>query len=79
MRHGVGILGAMQCLVAANILSKYVESFEQVTAWLLFIVGCLNVLIVSACLGLVYHLTADDPLALFTRVCGSKKWLKRND
>ena len=45
--HGLGLLGVVQCWISSVVLGKYVERYEQVTGWIGFIVGCLNVLIVS--------------------------------
>ncbi|KAI6137108.1 hypothetical protein F5141DRAFT_1209428 [Pisolithus sp. B1] len=42
---GVGALGVMQCLIGASVLSHYVRVFPLVTAFLLFSVGCLNILV----------------------------------
>ncbi|KIO18869.1 hypothetical protein M407DRAFT_31457, partial [Tulasnella calospora MUT 4182] len=47
---GVGILGAVQWITAASILSHHVEAFPLVSAWLLFAVGCINII-----LGLVFR------------------------
>lgn len=42
---GVGALGVMQCLIGASVLSHYVRMFPLVTAFFLFSVGCLNILV----------------------------------
>lgn len=47
---GVGILGAVQWITAASILSHHVDAFPLVSAWLLFAVGCINII-----LGLVFR------------------------
>ncbi|KAG8989886.1 hypothetical protein FRB90_002027 [Tulasnella sp. 427] len=47
---GVGILGAVQWITAASILSHHVEEFPLVSAWFLFAIGCLNII-----LGLLYR------------------------
>lgn len=47
--HGLGMLGVVQCWIAAVVLGKYVGRFEQVTGWIGFIIGCLNCLAVSHC------------------------------
>ena len=44
---GVGALGVIQCLLGAAVLSHHVDDFALVSAFLLFSVGCLNILIVS--------------------------------
>ncbi|KAL7423023.1 hypothetical protein Q5752_002322 [Cryptotrichosporon argae] len=41
-QHGLGCLGALQALVGASVLSHYCDVFSQVSAWILFIIGCLN-------------------------------------
>jgi hypothetical protein len=45
--HGLGILGVIQCWIASTVLSKYVMKFEQASGFLCFIVGCINVVMVS--------------------------------
>jgi len=50
---GLGALGVFQCLLGAAILSHHVDKFTQVTAFLLFAIGCLNIL-----LGLVFRESA---------------------
>jgi len=42
---GVGALGVIQCLIGAAILSHHVNSFTLVSAFFLFSLGCLNILI----------------------------------
>lgn len=42
---GVGALGVMQCLIGASVLSHFVKVFPLVSAFFLFSVGCLNILI----------------------------------
>jgi len=42
---GLGPLGVMQCLIGAAILSHHVDDFALVTAFLLFSVGCLNIML----------------------------------
>ncbi|WWC58546.1 uncharacterized protein I303_101089 [Kwoniella dejecticola CBS 10117] len=42
--HGLGGLGVFQALIGAQVLSHYCELFPQVSSWLLFIVGCFNIL-----------------------------------
>ena len=44
---GVGALGVIQCLLGAAVLSHHVDDFALVSAFLLFSIGCLNILIVS--------------------------------
>ncbi|KAK1925779.1 hypothetical protein DB88DRAFT_539192 [Papiliotrema laurentii] len=43
--YGLGGLGVFQALIGAQVLSHYCDLFPQVTSWLLFIVGCFNILI----------------------------------
>ncbi|OJA20572.1 hypothetical protein AZE42_09767 [Rhizopogon vesiculosus] len=47
---GVGALGLMQCLIGASVLSHFVKVFPLVSAFFLFSIGCLNILI-----GLVFR------------------------
>ncbi|OCF55533.1 hypothetical protein L486_07017 [Kwoniella mangroviensis CBS 10435] len=42
--HGLGCLGVFQALIGAQVLSHYCELFPQCSSWLLFIVGCFNIL-----------------------------------
>ncbi|ORX37317.1 hypothetical protein BD324DRAFT_625675 [Kockovaella imperatae] len=42
--HGLGCLGIFQALIGAQVLSHYSTTFPQVSSWLLFIIGCLNIL-----------------------------------
>jgi len=42
---GVGAFGVMQCLIGAAILSHHVDTFTLVSAFFLFSIGCLNILI----------------------------------
>jgi len=43
--HGVGILGFMQIFIGAAVLSHHVDTFALVSAFFLFAIGCLNVLL----------------------------------
>ncbi|KIM57393.1 hypothetical protein SCLCIDRAFT_1219434 [Scleroderma citrinum Foug A] len=52
---GVGALGVMQCLIGASVLSHYVGEFPLVTAFFLFSIGCLNILV-----GLIFREKAKD-------------------
>ncbi|THH16226.1 hypothetical protein EW146_g4375 [Bondarzewia mesenterica] len=47
---GLGALGVIQCLIGAAVLSHHVDDFALVSAFFLFALGCLNVL-----LGLVFR------------------------
>jgi len=42
---GVGILGGLEWITAASILSHHVGDFPLVAAWLLFAFGCINILL----------------------------------
>jgi hypothetical protein len=42
---GLGPLGLIQCLIGAAILSHHVDHFSLVSAFFLFSIGCLNILI----------------------------------
>ncbi|KAJ7264931.1 hypothetical protein B0H12DRAFT_1180223 [Mycena haematopus] len=50
---GLGALGIFQCLIGAQILSHHVDDFTLVSAFFLFSVGCLNML-----LGLIFRESA---------------------
>ncbi|KAI0299019.1 hypothetical protein B0F90DRAFT_1818345 [Multifurca ochricompacta] len=47
---GLGALGVVQCLIGAAILSHHVDDFALVSAFFLFSIGCLNIL-----LGLIFR------------------------
>ncbi len=47
---GLGALGVIQCLLGAAVLSHHVEEFPLVSAFFVFSVGCLNIL-----LGLIFR------------------------
>jgi len=47
---GLGALGIFQCLLGAAILSHHVDDFSLVSAFFLFALGCLNIL-----LGLIFR------------------------
>jgi len=47
---GLGPLGAMECLLGAAILSHHVDDFALVSAFFMFSIGCLNIL-----LGLIFR------------------------
>ncbi|BGP41104.1 hypothetical protein JCM10450v2_005135 [Rhodotorula kratochvilovae] len=42
--YGVGVLGAVQVFVGAQVLSHYTTGWVQVSAWLLFLIGIFNLL-----------------------------------
>lgn len=50
---GLGALGVIQCLIGAAILSHHVDDFTLVSAFFLFAVGCVNIL-----LGLIFRASA---------------------
>ncbi|KAF8236231.1 hypothetical protein L208DRAFT_1422051 [Tricholoma matsutake] len=50
---GLGPLGIFQCLISTQILSHHVDDFTLVAAFLLFSIGCLNML-----LGLIFRESA---------------------
>ncbi|KAJ7766685.1 hypothetical protein B0H16DRAFT_370204 [Mycena metata] len=50
---GLGSLGIFQCLIGAQILSHHVDDFTLVSAFFLFSIGCLNML-----LGLIFRESA---------------------
>ncbi|KAF9782539.1 hypothetical protein BJ322DRAFT_227536 [Thelephora terrestris] len=52
---GLGPLGIFECLIGATILSHFVDDFALVSAFFLFSIGCLNIL-----LGLVFGVKAKQ-------------------
>ncbi|KAJ7824700.1 hypothetical protein B0H13DRAFT_1919024 [Mycena leptocephala] len=56
---GVGSLGIFQCLIGAQILSHHVDDFTLVSAFFLFSIGCLNML-----LGLIFREGAKSKRSL---------------
>ncbi|KAL0946452.1 hypothetical protein HGRIS_012675 [Hohenbuehelia grisea] len=52
---GLGALGIFQCLISTQILSHFVDDFTLVSAFFLFALGCLNML-----LGLIYRESAKS-------------------
>jgi len=42
---GVGALGVIECLIGAAILSHHVDTFTLVSAFFLFSIGCLNIVV----------------------------------
>jgi len=42
---GIGVIGTMQCLLGAAILSHHVDGFTMVSAFLLFSIGILNIIL----------------------------------
>jgi len=43
--HGVGAIGVIECLVGAQVNSHAVDDFPMVAAFLLFSIGCLNIIL----------------------------------
>ncbi|KAG9310973.1 hypothetical protein JVU11DRAFT_8851 [Chiua virens] len=58
---GVGAFGVMQCLIGASVLSHYVGDLPLVTAFFLFSVGCLNILV-----GLIFRGSARDKRSILS-------------
>jgi len=56
---GLGALGIFQALIGAAVLSHHVDSFTLISAFFLFSVGCLNIL-----LGLVFRESAKPKRSL---------------
>jgi len=44
-KFGVGALGVIQCLIGAAVLSHHVDDFSLVSAFFLFSIGCLNIVV----------------------------------
>lgn len=58
-KFGVGALGVFQCLIGAAVLSHHVDTFALVSAFFLFSVGCLNMLV-----GLIFREKAKTKRSL---------------
>jgi len=58
---GLGPLGVIQCLIGAAILSHHVDDFTLVSAFFLFSLGCLNIL-----LGLIFRESAKSKRSLLS-------------
>ncbi|KAI8990405.1 hypothetical protein BD414DRAFT_413835, partial [Trametes punicea] len=56
---GLGALGVIQCLLGAAVLSHHVDEFSLVSAFFLFSIGCLNIL-----LGLIFRESAKSRRSL---------------
>jgi hypothetical protein len=52
---GLGPLGVIQCLIGAAVLSHFVDDFSLVSAFFLFALGCINIII-----GLIWHESAKS-------------------
>ncbi|KAG7448326.1 uncharacterized protein BT62DRAFT_1004130 [Guyanagaster necrorhizus] len=64
---GLGALGIFQCLIGAQILSHHVDDFTLVSAFLLFSIGCLNML-----LGLIFRESAKEKRSISAWRSGAK-------
>jgi len=58
---GVGILGGMQWVTAASILSHHVDDFPLVSGFFLFVIGCFNIL-----LGLIYRSSVKEKRSIMS-------------
>jgi len=67
---GLGALGIFQGLIGAAILSHHVDDFSLVSAFFLFAIGCLNML-----LGLIFRESAKDKRSITSWRSDSKKIL----
>ncbi|ESK90209.1 hypothetical protein Moror_7743 [Moniliophthora roreri MCA 2997] len=67
---GLGALGIFQCLIGAQILSHHVDDFTLVAAFLLFSIGCLNML-----LGLIFRESAKEKRSIRSWRANSKSIL----
>jgi len=67
---GVGALGIFQALIGATVLSHHVDDFTLVSAFFLFSVGCLNML-----LGLVFRESAKSKRSIAAYREGAKRVL----
>jgi len=56
---GLGALGVFECLIGAAVLSHHIETFAKVSAFFLFSIGCLNIL-----LGLIFREKSRDKRSL---------------
>ena len=65
--YGVGPIGLLECLLAAQVLSHHVDAFPMVAAFFLFAVGCLNVIV-----ALIFGKAAKTHRSLFS-------WKNRNE
>ncbi|KAG8860164.1 hypothetical protein FRB96_004189 [Tulasnella sp. 330] len=60
-KFGVGILGTIQWITAASILSHHVDDFPLVAGFFLFVVGCFNIII-----GLIFRDSVKDKRSTLT-------------
>jgi len=68
---GVWTLGAMQCMISAVVLSHHVDEFPLVSAFFLFAIGCLNIII-----GLIFRAKMKQERILFGFLSKTKSNLK---
>ncbi|KAF9561148.1 hypothetical protein CPC08DRAFT_735662 [Agrocybe pediades] len=66
-KFGLGALGIFQCLISTQILSHHVDDFTLVSAFFLFALGCLNML-----LGLIFRESAKSKRSITTWRAESK-------
>ncbi|KAF7340258.1 hypothetical protein MVEN_01944600 [Mycena venus] len=64
---GLGALGIFQCLIGAQILSHHVDEFTLVSAFFVFSIGCLNIL-----LGLIFREDAKTKRSLRGKLDANK-------
>jgi len=58
---GLGALGIFECLIGAAVLSHHVDDFSLVSAFFLFSIGCINML-----LGLIFRQKAKEKRSITT-------------
>jgi len=58
---GVGALGVIQCLIGAAVLSHHVDDFSLVSAFFMFSIGCLNILI-----GLIFRASGKSKRSILS-------------
>lgn len=68
---GVWTLGAMQCMISAVVLSHHVDEFPLVSAFFLFAIGCLNIII-----GFLYGSKMKQERVLFGFLSRTQSTLK---
>ncbi|KZO97575.1 hypothetical protein CALVIDRAFT_74517 [Calocera viscosa TUFC12733] len=68
---GVWTIGAMQCMISAVVLSHHVDEFPLVSAFFLFSVGCLNIII-----GLIFRAKMKQERILFNFLGKTKSTIK---
>jgi len=58
---GLGAMGVFQCLIGAAVLSHFVDDFALVSAFFLFALGCLNIVV-----GLIWRESAKSKRSITT-------------